>query len=102
MLLCIELFFYLNDICCYCSNLFIRLLFQIFFLSLMKNLKILYALLTCSIGQGSYAGGCSKDVDCIKLKCIDHPICDLTKHQCICQAPPASYGRKNIYKSHQN
>ncbi|KAK6780962.1 hypothetical protein RDI58_023146 [Solanum bulbocastanum] len=58
--------------------------------------------MTCFIGQGTYAGGCSKDVDCVKLKCIDkRPICDLTKHQCICQAPPASDGRKNIHKTHQ-
>ncbi|XP_049361283.1 uncharacterized protein LOC125826027 [Solanum verrucosum] len=67
-------------------------------------LKIfLVSFLLILLGQGSYVGGCSKDADCVKLKCIDkHPICDLTKHQCVCQAPPASYGRKNIHKTHQN
>ncbi|KAK4723798.1 hypothetical protein R3W88_026577 [Solanum pinnatisectum] len=49
-------------------------------------------------------GGCTNDADCAKImRCIDaHPICD-TDHQCVCpQAPPANYGTRNIYKTHQN
>jgi len=57
------------------------------------------------VGQGSHAqGGCTNDADCAKImRCIDaHPICD-TNHQCVCpQAPPANYGTRNIYKTHQN
>uniref|UniRef100_A0A3Q7HC67 Uncharacterized protein n=1 Tax=Solanum lycopersicum TaxID=4081 RepID=A0A3Q7HC67_SOLLC len=53
--------------------------------------------------QGSHVqGGCTSDADCATvLKCIEaQPICDLTRHQCVCpRTPPANYGTRTI---HQN